>query len=60
MDKAYVMEANQPLTLRLHSKGTPLTELVIFLAVFAYLYGFYVLVRHLFAEKPSSSKVKGM
>ena len=48
------------MTLRLHSKGTPVRELAIFGSVLVYLYGIYALVYWWNQKKATSdSKVKG-
>lgn len=57
MDKVFVREGDSALTLRLHEPGSPLLDIVIFLAVFAYLYAFYAGVRNYWVNK--DNKVKG-
>ena len=57
LDKIFVKESDQPMTARLHKKGTPVVEMGIFMAIFAYLFGFYTLVRH-FYFRGHSGKIK--
>ena len=57
LDKAYVLESDSPLTLRLHEPGNPLIEFAIFLATVLYLYAFQSIVRSHWATK--ANKVKG-
>ena len=49
LDKVFSREADEPFTLRLYKKGTPLIELVTFLAVYGYLYLLYIGIRNNFA-----------
>jgi len=58
IDRVFVREPELPLTLRLHQKRTPILEMLIFTAIFAYLYGLYSALRH-FYLRTGGSKVKG-
>ena len=48
MDRAFVRESDEGVTLKLHHKGTPIAEFVIFVGIFVYLYVFYSTVRYLY------------
>jgi len=57
LDKIFVKESEEPMAAKLHKEGTPVVEMGIFMAVFAYLFGFYSLVRHLY-NNGTGPKVK--
>ena len=61
LDQIFVRESDEAVTLRVHQKGTPLIETVIFLVVFAYLYIVYTATRSYFgpSDQQKGSKVKG-
>jgi len=62
LDRVFVRESDDAVTLKVHHKGTPIADLAIFMAVFAYLYALYTAVRHYYGQTDNSSagsKVKG-
>ena len=62
LDRVFVRENDDSVTLKVHHKGTPVAELAIFMVIFAYLYAFYSAVRYYYGQADNSgstSKVKG-
>ena len=50
LDKVFVRDSITPMAGSIHKKGSPMADLVVFIAVSVYLYGLYSLVRN-FASK---------